>query len=73
MSNTSTIEYLALDLGAESGRGLLGKFDGGRLSLEEVHRFPNGPVKMLDTLHWDIPRLFAEMKDSIRRAVASGR
>ena len=72
MSNTSTIEYLALDLGAESGRGLLGKFDGGRLSLEEVHRFPNGPVKMLDTLHWDIPRLFAEMKDSIRRAVASG-
>ena len=72
MSDTSTSDYLALDLGAESGRGVLGAFDGERLTLDEVHRFPNGPVKMLDTLHWDVPRLFAEMKDSVRRALASG-
>src|SRR3984957_6429550 len=67
----TTTDYLALDLGAESGRGLLGRFDGERLSLEEVHRFPNGPVRMLDSLHWDIPRLFDEMKIALRKA-ASG-
>ena len=68
---SKTTDYLALDLGAESGRGLLGRFDGDRLSLEEVHRFPNGPVRMLDTLHWDVPRLYAEMKVALGKA-ASG-
>src|SRR4051794_33840638 len=71
MANTRTSDYLALDLGAESGRGLLGQFDGERLTLGEVHRFPNGPVRMLDTLHWDVPRLFAEMKAALGKA-ASG-
>src|SRR4051812_40758291 len=65
-----TSDYLALDLGAESGRGLLGRFDGDRLTLEEVHRFPNGPVRMLDTLHWDVPRLHDEIKHALRRAAA---
>ena len=69
---SKTTDYLALDLGAESGRGVLGRFDGDRLSLEEVHRFPNGPVRMLDSLHWDIPRLFDEMKVALRKA-ATGR
>jgi rhamnulokinase len=68
----STSDYLALDLGAESGRGLLGRFDGNRLILDEIHRFPNGPVRMLDTLHWDALRLFDEMKTALRRAAASG-
>jgi rhamnulokinase len=67
----ATLDYLALDLGAESGRGLLGRFDGEQLVLEEVHRFPNGPVKMLDTLHWDLPRLFAEIKTALGKASAS--
>src|SRR3954462_7926861 len=71
MSDTSTTDYLALDLGAESGRGLLGKFDGERLTLDELHRFPNGPVRMLDTLHWDVPRLFDEMKTALRKAAAA--
>ncbi len=66
----ATINYLALDLGAESGRGLLGRFDGSQLALEEVHRFPNGPVKLLDTLYWDLPRLFDEIKTAVRRAGA---
>ncbi|WP_435008598.1 rhamnulokinase [Tundrisphaera lichenicola] len=70
MGSSKTADYLALDLGAESGRGLLGRFDGGRLSLEEVHRFPNGPVRMLDTLHWDVPRLFDEMKQALRKSAA---
>jgi rhamnulokinase len=66
----TTSNYLALDLGAESGRGLLGRFDGQRLELEEVHRFPNGPVRMLDTLYWDLPRLFEEVKTAIKKAAA---
>ena len=62
---SKTCNYLALDLGAESGRGLLGRFDGQHLALEETHRFPNGPVRMLDTLYWDLPRLFAEIKTAL--------
>ena len=66
----ATSNYLALDLGAESGRGLLGRFDGERLEMEEVHRFPNGPVRLFDTLHWDLPRLFDEVKTAIRKGAA---
>jgi rhamnulokinase len=69
----ATIDYLALDLGAESGRGLLGRFDGARLELEELHRFPNGPVRMVETLHWDLPRLFAECKTALGKAAAGRR
>lgn len=65
-----TSDYLAIDLGAESGRGLLGRFDGERLVLEELHRFPNGPVRMLDTLYWDLPRLWDEIKVALRKAAA---
>jgi rhamnulokinase len=69
----ATSNYLALDLGAESGRGLLGRFDGQHLALEETHRFPNGPVQMLDTLYWDLPRLFEEIKVSLGKgALHSG-
>ena len=52
--------YLAVDLGAESGRVVLGRFDGGRVSLEEVHRFPNVPVLLPDGLHWDALRILTE-------------
>ena len=55
--HAATKKLLAFDLGAESGRGILGLFDGSRLQLEVVHRFPNGPVRTLDTLHWDVLRL----------------
>ena len=66
-----TTDYLALDLGAESGRGMIGRFDGETLSLDEVHRFPNGPVRLLDTIVWDVPRLWDEMKTALRKAAAS--
>src|SRR5262249_21206061 len=69
---SATNDYLALDLGAERGRGLLGRFGGERLGLEEVHRFPNGPVQMLDTLFWDLPRLFDEVKTAVRKGAAGG-
>lgn len=46
--------FLAFDLGAESGRVVVGTLAEGRLSLEEIHRFPNEPVEIAGTLHWDI-------------------
>jgi rhamnulokinase len=63
-------KILAFDLGAESGRALVGAFDGERLALEVVHRFPNGPVQTLDTLHWDVLRLWSEMVGALRKAGA---
>ena len=46
------LRYLALDLGAESGRAVIGHLDGRSLQLEEIHRFPNGPVLVNGHLHW---------------------
>jgi len=66
----ATKKILAFDLGAESGRGLLGLFDGERLRLEVVHRFANGGVATLDTLHWDVLRLYGEMLQGLRKAAA---
>src|ERR1043166_820530 len=64
-------KFLAFDLGAESGRGVVGLFDGERLRLEDAHRFPNTPVRILETLHWDTLRLFAELKKGLCAAVAA--
>jgi len=54
--------YLALDLGAESGRAILGILKEGRLDLQEIHRFPNSPCKAGGHLYWDSLKLFEEMK-----------
>lgn len=62
-------KFLAFDFGAESGRGLLGILEDGKLRLEEVHRFPNGPVSTLGHIHWDILRLFAEIKTGLKAAL----
>src|SRR5262249_5727460 len=66
----ATKKLLAFDLGAESGRGLLGLFDGQQVRLEVVHRFPNGAVRTLDTLHWDVLRLYSEMLAALRKCAA---
>lgn len=58
-------QYLAIDLGAESGRAVLGRLSGGRLELEELHRFPNGPVRIHDALYWDTLRLWQEIQQGI--------
>jgi rhamnulokinase len=60
--------FLAIDLGAESGRAILAAFDHEQLSLTEVHRFPNGPVRLPDGLHWDILRLWSEIKAALHIA-----
>jgi rhamnulokinase len=65
----ATRNCLVFDLGAESGRAVLGRFDGGRLTLEDVHRFPNGPVRLRDSIYWDTLRLFSEIKHGISSAI----
>ena len=60
-----SLNVAAVDLGAESGRVMLGRFDGSALSLEEAHRFPNSPVQVTGTLHWDILRIWAEIKHGL--------
>jgi rhamnulokinase len=66
------LRLLALDLGAESGRALIGSFDGSRLDVEVAHRFPNVPVQMGGTLYWDFPRLFGDVLTGIQAALAAG-
>ena len=63
-----TAKFAAVDFGAESGRVVVGLFDGQRIELDEVHRFHNGPVQVVDSLHWDVLRLFAEAKDGLAAA-----
>jgi rhamnulokinase len=63
--------FLAIDLGAESGRAILGRREGERLGLEEVHRFPNGPVRVLGHLHWDVLRLWSEIQHGLRLAAGA--
>jgi rhamnulokinase len=56
------LNLLAYDLGAESGRAILGQFDGSRLQLVDIHRFSNQPVYLPDGMHWDALRILTEIK-----------
>jgi sugar (pentulose or hexulose) kinase len=58
----SMLNMVAFDLGAESGRAILGQFTGSKISLSDVHRFPNTPVLLPDGLHWNILALWEEIK-----------
>ncbi len=62
--------YIACDLGAESGRVMLGCLEDGRITLEEVHRFANGAVHVLGSLRWDVLRIFEELKTGLRKTAA---
>ena len=64
--------YLALDLGAESGRVILGTLVDKDLKIREIHRFANTPVTISGTLRWDILRIFEELKNGLRKAAAQG-
>ncbi len=57
--------YLAFDFGAESGRAILGQLGAGRLTTREVHRFKNEPVEYAGSLHWDVPRLWYEIRKTL--------
>jgi rhamnulokinase len=68
----SDAAYVAADLGAESGRVLLGRFDGERVELDELHRFPNAAVRTLGRLKWDALMIFAEITEGLGRAAKAG-
>ena len=65
-------KMLAIDLGASSGRGIVGAFDGERLTLRENHRFSNDPVNLCGRLYGDILRIFHEIKLSVQKTVLDG-
>src|SRR5512143_994365 len=54
--------FVAVDLGASSGRLLVGMWDKKRFRLEELHRFPNGPTQILNHIYWNPLRLWDEIK-----------
>jgi rhamnulokinase len=60
--------FIGVDLGAESGRVMAGLWDGKRVRLEELHRFPNGGVEIADSLRWDVLRLWAEIEQGLTAA-----
>ncbi len=67
-----SLQMLAIDLGASSGRGMVGSYHGEKLTLDEVHRFSNDPVTVCGTFRWDILRILHEIKTAIRAAGLSG-
>jgi len=62
--------YLACDLGADSGRLILGTLEDGKIALEELHRFPTGATKVAGALHWEFDRLLNELKTGLKHAAA---
>ncbi len=67
-----TMKLVSVDLGAQSGRVAVGSFDGRRLSVSEVHRFPNVPVSVHERLHWDPLRLYDGVLEGLRAASRQG-
>jgi rhamnulokinase len=63
--------FLAFDLGAESGRAMLGRLRAGVLDVSEIHRFVNEPVRQNGSLHWDVLRIWLEIKQGMERAAGT--
>ena len=65
--------YLAVDIGASSGRHILGWMEDGKLRLEEIYRFPNGMKHVDESLCWDVKALFYEIKEGLKRCREAGK
>ena len=65
--------YLAVDIGASSGRHMLASMQDGKMQLEEVYRFPNGMDDKNGTLCWDVDRLFTEIKNGLKKCKEIGK
>jgi len=63
--------FLAVDLGAESGRAVLGKLEGRKLSVHEVRRFHNTPLTLSGHIHWNVYALFDEIKEAMKEGAAA--
>ncbi len=70
---SSSKKYLAFDLGASNGRCVMGSFDGQALSLQVIHRFENGYIRVGDHLYWNMLGLWANIKASLAKAAAEHR
>ncbi|ACI18353.1 rhamnulokinase [Dictyoglomus thermophilum] len=66
-------KFLAIDLGAESGRVIVGILKDGKLTIEEVHRFINRPVDILGRLYWNVTQIFQDIKDGLVKAFSKYR
>ena len=66
------LNLLGFDFGASSGRAMLGVFDGGKIEIEEIHRFSNDPVMLCGRFVWDVPRLVYEMKQALLKLSRTG-
>lgn len=64
--------YLAIDFGGGSGRVIAGTVDGGRVTMQLVHRFANRQVRLGEHVYWDFLALFADMKEGLRKAASLG-
>jgi rhamnulokinase len=64
---TQTANFVAADLGASSGRLMIGQWNGRTFALDELHRFPNGGVRVAESLHWDVLRIWCEIQDGLRK------
>ncbi len=64
---TDRSQFLAIDFGAESGRGIVVTLAEGKVQMEEIHRWPNRPVRLGPTLVWDFPFLLAEVLETLKR------
>lgn len=64
--------YIAIDLGGGSGRVMAATIADGRLTLSQVHRFRNRQVRVCGHIYWDLLSLFADIKEGLAKAVASG-
>ncbi|EOS36347.1 rhamnulokinase [Lachnospiraceae bacterium 29-91] len=65
--------YLAVDIGASSGRHMLASMEDGRMKLEEIYRFPNGMDNVNGTLCWNVKRLFDEIKNGLKKCKELGK
>ena len=68
-----TTYYLAVDIGASSGRHMLSHLEDGKLVLEEIYRFPNGMTEKNGHKVWDVERLFAEILNGMKQCVRLGK
>ncbi len=68
MKRENCLHLLAFDLGAESIRAIIGHFDGERLTVEEIHRIPNGPIRVGNNLYSDVLHIWNELQNGLQKA-----
>ena len=64
--------FLAFDLGATSGRAVVGTLSEGKFTMEEIHRFPNGIMELHGRYHWNIYNIYEELKQSLIKCAQKG-